>query len=283
MLLVAAGLMFIGLVSKAWITANAGGRDATLNIGPLGLEVCRGSVCIDGKGGKMPGDVELLMMLSLIGGFAAVAAAGAFGGATLAKKQSAVPVAPRIGQIVIGFASAMMMIFVVRIFAEGGHGLGPGWAMFPGIGGGILGSVGIKKLMPLWGAAASTGMAQGYGQQPYGQQPYGQQANASQPMQPYGQQPNAQQSQPMQPYGQQPNAQQSQPMQPYAQQPQQAQHGYGQPQQGPGGWPAGAGAPGQQAAAPQQPPVTKCPRCGEPLQFVQQYQRWFCGREQQYV
>lgn len=26
-----------------------------------------------------------------------------------------------------------------------------------------------------------------------------------------------------------------------------------------------------------------CPRCGQPLQFVAQYQRWFCGHEQQYV
>ena len=274
--------MFIGLVSKAWVTASMGSRDGSLHIGPLGLERCMGSVCIDAPGGKMPGDIELLMMLSLISGFASVAAAGAFGGMTLAKKQSSIPVPPRIAQILIGFASAMFMIFVVRIFAEGGHGLGPGWAMFPAIGGGILGSVGMKKLMPFLGQAAlPAGSPQPYGQQPYGQQPYGQQGG-------YGQ-PNAQQSQPMQPYGQQPgygqpSAQQSQPMQPYGQQP-----GYGQqPQQHQPQQSYGQQAHAQQPAhAPQQAQpqgdVTKCPRCGQPLQFVQQYQRWFCAAEQQYV
>ena len=35
----------------------------------------------------------------------------------------------------------------------------------------------------------------------------------------------------------------------------------------------------QQQAAPQH----ACPRCGTQLHWVQQYQRWFCPREQQYV
>jgi hypothetical protein len=29
--------------------------------------------------------------------------------------------------------------------------------------------------------------------------------------------------------------------------------------------------------------VPNCPRCGSPLQFVAQYQRWYCTRENQYV
>jgi hypothetical protein len=287
LLVVAAGLMFIGLVSKSWVTASLGSRDASMHIGPLGVEACRGSVCIDAPMTKMPGDVELIMMIALLSGFASVVAAGVFGGMTLAHKKDKIPAPARVGQILFGVAAGAFVILVIRIFAEGGHGLGPGWAMFPGIGGAILASVGIKMLTPFLSHAPA-----GYGQ-PYGQQPYGQQPG-------YGQ-PNAQQSQPMQPYGQQPgygqpNAQQSQPMQPYGQQPQ-AQQPYGQPQQQPYGQPQAQqpyGQPqqayGQQAAAPQQAQpaqpqadVANCPRCGQPLQFVQQYQRWFCAREQQYV
>jgi len=48
-----------------------------------------------------------------------------------------------------------------------------------------------------------------------------------------------------------------------------------------------AGAPQHQQHAGQQagpqPGAPGCPRCGQPLEFVAQYQRWFCGREQQYV
>jgi hypothetical protein len=260
MLCVAAGLLFIGMVSKAWVTASMGSRDASLHIGPMGIEACHGSICIDTGGGKMPGDVELIMMIALISGFASVAAAGVFGGFTLAHKKDKIPVPPRIGQILFGVAAGSFVIFVIRIFSEGGHDLGPGWAMFPGIGGAVLASVGIKKLTPFLGQPAlAAGSPQGYGQQPYGQHGYGQpNAQQSQPMQPYGQQPG---------YGQQPAAQQSQPMQPYGQ-PQQA---YGQQVAAP------------QQAQPQQAGIPNCPRCGQPLQYVQQYQRWFCAREQQYV
>jgi hypothetical protein len=44
------------------------------------------------------------------------------------------------------------------------------------------------------------------------------------------------------------------------------------------------GAPPPQGGPPPQPQAAhSCPRCGQPLQFVAQYQRWFCGNEQQYV
>jgi len=36
------------------------------------------------------------------------------------------------------------------------------------------------------------------------------------------------------------------------------------------------GQPGQQAA-----PV--CPTCGEPLTYIQQYQRWYCYKDKKYV
>jgi hypothetical protein len=287
MLVVAAGLTFIGLVSKSWVTASAGMRDISVNIGPLGVEACMGSVCRDAPMNKMPGDVELIRFVALIPGFASVAAGAAFGGLTLAGKRDKIPVAPKVAQIVFGIASFAFVAFIVRIFSEGGHGLGPGWAMFAGIAGVVVGSIGIKKLAPFvgssmpgatmsssspaaWGAQPGYGQPQGYGQPP---QAYGQ------PQQGYGQ-PPAQQSggmqpqggwgQPQQPQGGygQPAAQQSQPMQP--------QGGYGQPA-------AQQSQPMPQGAAPQQGGVPNCPRCGQPLQFVQQYQRWFCQREQQYV
>jgi hypothetical protein len=245
LLCVAAGLLFIGMVSKSWVTASMGSRDAEIHIGPMGVEACHGGMCIDTPTGKMPGDVELIMMIALLSGFASVAVAGVFGGMTLAHKKDKIPMPPRVGQILFGVAAGAFVIFIIRIFSEGGHGLGPGWAMLPGIGGAILASVGIKMLSPFL-AQGALPAGSGFGQ-PWGQQPYGQQPG-------YGQ-PNAQQSQPMQPYGQQP----------------QAQPGYGQQ----------AAAP--QQAQPQQTDVANCPRCGQPLQFVQQYQRWFCAREQQYV
>lgn len=65
---------------------------------------------------------------------------------------------------------------------------------------------------------------------------------------------------------------------------------YGGPQQHAGASQQGGpyGGPQQHGGAPQQggpygAPQQACPRCGQPLQFVTQYQRWYCGHEQQYV
>jgi hypothetical protein len=40
------------------------------------------------------------------------------------------------------------------------------------------------------------------------------------------------------------------------------------------------------SAPPPPPPVTAmqtCPTCGSPLRYIQQYQRWYCDKEQKYV
>jgi hypothetical protein len=40
------------------------------------------------------------------------------------------------------------------------------------------------------------------------------------------------------------------------------------------------------AAAPPPPPGTTtmtCPSCGGPLRYIQQYQKWYCDKEQKYV
>ena len=59
--------------------------------------------------------------------------------------------------------------------------------------------------------------------------------------------------------------------------------GYPPPQYAPPGY-----AP-QPPVQPVQPPMTppaaatqNCPRCGQPLQYVQQYQRWYCPTERVY-
>jgi hypothetical protein len=75
--------------------------------------------------------------------------------------------------------------------------------------------------------------------------------------------------QPQAPYGQPPMQQQ-----PYQQQrPVSPMQPQAQPQQAVASTMPGPGAGG----------APTCPRCGSPLQFVAQYQRWFCSRENQYV
>jgi hypothetical protein len=37
------------------------------------------------------------------------------------------------------------------------------------------------------------------------------------------------------------------------------------------------------SAAPPPPPQSLCPTCGQPLTYVQQYNRWYCQNENKYV
>jgi hypothetical protein len=248
MLVVAAVLILIGTVSKSWFSGGAG--SLIVHLGPMGLERCAGSVCIDMPTRGIDGDIEAIMVLAMISGFASAAAAGTFGGMALAGKRDRIPVPPKLANVAFGLAAFSMTFFVIRMISEKGE---LSWAGFPAIGGVILAGAGLKKLMPFLAARPALPAGAPYGGQPYAQQ--------SQPMQPYGQQPSqpyAQQSQPM-------NPQQSQPMQPQQSQPM-------QPQMAPPAMPP-----------PQQQAVPSCPRCGTQLHFVAQYQRWFCPREQQYV
>ncbi|HEY5951060.1 MAG TPA: hypothetical protein VIV40_36465 [Kofleriaceae bacterium] len=279
MLLVAAALILVGTVSKNWVSGGRGSKD--IHIGPLGGEACMGSVCVDIPTRGVPGDIEAIMVIALISGFASAAAAATFGGLAFANKTDKIPVPPKLAHMAFGLAAFSMTFFLIRMISEKGE---ISWAGFPAIAGVVLAGIGLKKLTPFLaarpalppGAQQSQGMQpqQQYGSQPYQQQPYQQQPYQQQP---YQQQPYSQQSQGMPP--QQPN--QSQPMHPYANQsqPMQPQQQYGsqpyaqQPQVGPPAMPPQA--PAQQ--------VHNCPRCGTQLQFVAQYQRWFCPREQQYV
>ncbi|HEY5927661.1 MAG TPA: hypothetical protein VIV11_38515 [Kofleriaceae bacterium] len=246
MLVVAAALILIGTISKNWITGGRGSRD--IHIGPMGAEACMSSVCVDVPLRGIDGDIEAIMMLAMLSGFASAAAAGTFGGMALGGKKDRIPLPPKLGQIAFGLAAFSMTFFVIRMISEKGE---ISWAGFPAIGGVILAGVGLKKLTPFLAARPAL---------PPGQQAYPNQSgqvppNQSQPMQPHpyanqsGMQPHpyANQSQPMPPN-------QSQPMQPnpfanqsgMQPQPQYGSQPHGQPQQGqPYVQPHGQPQPGQ--------------------------------------
>ncbi len=271
MLAVATVLILAGTVSKSWIASP---ESDDVHMGPRGIEACMDSVCVDVPTRGLDTDIEIMMTIAMISGFASAAAAGLFGGMALARRTDWVVVPPGLANLCFALAALSMTVFLIRMVGEKGE---VSWAGFAAIGGVVVAAAGLMTLRPHLGTAAPGAHQQPrpmqpmqqYGSQPYQQAPY---ANQSQPMQPYGQ-PYANQSQPMQP---QPYANQSQPMQP------QAQYG-SQPYQQPN-----VGAQQAQMAPPHTPPpqqqaAPSCPRCGTQLHFVAQYQRWFCPREQQYV
>jgi hypothetical protein len=232
MVLVAGVLIVAATISKSWFGATE--RGAGIHLGPLGAEVCVvGGVCADTSipAGKLGGDIEVMMMLAALAGFVSAAGCAWFGFAALTGKKDKLPPV-KLLQIVLGIASFSFMYFAIRVLTKGElKELSPSWAMFVGIGGVILGSVGVLRLkphLPTAGASAFAPLPWQQQQQPYGQPP----VQGQPPMQ----------GQPQPGYGQQPPMQQ-----------------------------------------PQQSATHACPRCGQPLVFVQQYQRWFCQREQQYV
>jgi hypothetical protein len=178
MLVVAALLILVGTVSKSWVGGGRGSRD--IHIGPMGAEACMASVCVEIPTRGIDGDIEAIMVIALISGFASAAAAGMFGGMALAGKSDKIPVPPKLANVAFGLAAFSMTFFVIRMLSEKGE---LSWAGFPAIGGVILAGVGLKKLMPFLVArpALPAGAPQPYAPQAYGSQPYVQQ---SQPMQP---------------------------------------------------------------------------------------------------
>ena len=287
MLAVAAVLILVGTVSKSWIASP---ESDEVHMGPRGIEACMDSVCVDVPTRGLDTDIEVMMMIAMISGFASAAAAGVFGGMALARRTDWVVIPPGLANLCFALAALSMTVFLVRMIGEKGE---VSWAGFAAIGGVVVAAAGLMTLRPHLGTGAPGAHQQArpmqpiqpYGSQPYQQSPY---ANQSQPMQP---QPYANQSQPMQ----QPYANQSQPMQPQPQYGSQPQHGsqpYQQPQHGsqPYQQPQHGSQPYQQpqmapphTPPPQQQAAPSCPRCGTQLHFVGQYQRWFCPREQQYV
>jgi hypothetical protein len=147
-LVVAAVLILIGTVSKNWISGGGGSRD--VHVGPLGAEACFESRCVEIPTRGIPGDIEAIMMIAMLSGFASAAAAGLFGGMSLAGKSDRIPVPPKVAQICFGVAAFSMTFFLIRMLSEKGD---LSWAGFPAIAGVILAGVGIKKLKPFLHAA----------------------------------------------------------------------------------------------------------------------------------
>jgi hypothetical protein len=264
-LLVSAALLLVGTISKNWVTA--GDTEDRMHAGPMGAEVCLESRCVEIPLRGVDKDIEIIMTLAMLAGFAAAGVTGVFGGMVFAGSRQ-VPVPTKLANLVLVIALIAFVVFLGRMLSEKAN---ISWAGFVAIGGAIVGFVGLKAVSPFLKPvlALPAGAVQPYpqhGSQPYQQgNPY---ANQSQPMQPqHGSQPYQQQPQ----HGSQPYQMQQQPQhgsQPY-QQPMQGQPQYGsQPHQMP---------------QPPQQQMPNCPRCGTQLQFVAQYQRWFCPREQQYV
>jgi hypothetical protein len=252
---------------------TAGDREDSLRVGPMGAEMCSESRCIDIPMRGSDKDIEIFLTLAMLSGFAAAAATGAFGGMVLAGSKQA-PFPSKLANTVLVIALIAMIAMLGRLLAEKAN---ISWAGFVAMGGVIVGFVGLKAVSPFLTARAALppGTVQPhpqYGSQPYQQgNPY---ANQSQPMQPY-----ANQSQPYgAPYQQQPqHGSQPHQMQP---QPQYGSQPYQQPMQQPQQY---GSQPQHMPQPPQHQQVPSCPRCGTQLQFVAQYQRWFCPREQQYM
>ena len=143
MLVVAAALILVGTASKNWLSGGRASKD--VHIGPLGIEACMGSMCVDVPTRGIDGDIEAVMMIAMLSGFASAAAAGTFGGMTLAGKRDTIPVPPKVAQICFGVAAFSMTFFVIRMLGEKAE---LSWAGFPAIGGVILAGVGLKRLTP---------------------------------------------------------------------------------------------------------------------------------------
>src|SRR5512143_4114686 len=107
MLVVAAALILIGTVSKAWFHAGMHGTE--VNVGLTGAEVCFGSRCVDAPNDNLPDVVPLFMYMGLIGGIAAAAAAGLFGGMSLANKRDKIPVPSKLAHTAIAVAGVGMV------------------------------------------------------------------------------------------------------------------------------------------------------------------------------
>lgn len=149
MLLVAAALIFVGTVSKNWVSGR-GSRD--IHIGPMGAEACMASRCVDMPTDRLDGDIKAIMVLALISGFASAAAAGTFGGMAFRGNAGRIRVPPRLAEIAFGLASFSMTFFIIRMLSEKGE---LSWAGFPAIGGVFLAYAGLRKLKPFLVAQAA--------------------------------------------------------------------------------------------------------------------------------
>jgi hypothetical protein len=200
-LLVCGGLILIAIVALSWVTAP-GGRGSA---GPRGVEECRGGRCESASwseidpGGRLPGDISVFAMLSLVTGIGAAGMSIASGATVLSRNLAKTPIKP--ARIVIGMAAGFAAYWEVRVLTTDELGdVGPGWSAFVGIGAMIAAGVLIQKLAAIVAYARPMVAPMGpYAGQPHAGQPHPGQPHAGQPQQPMPQQaqPMPQQARPM--------------------------------------------------------------------------------------
>jgi hypothetical protein len=185
-LLVATAAILIGMISKSWATDP----DGDIRIGPLGMEACMDSRCVDVPTRGVDEDIQVFMTIAMISGFAAAAAAGVFGAVSLGGRPDASPVPKGLANLFFVVGGLSMAIFLFRMKSENAK---MSWAGFSAIGGVVVALVGLQMLAPV--IAARRNQGQQPQQPPYPQQPP--QAYAQQ-QPPYAQQPQYPQQPPQQ-------------------------------------------------------------------------------------
>ena len=169
MLAVAAVMVLVGTVSKSWIASP---ESADVHMGPRGMEACMDSVCVDVPTRGLDTDIEVMMTIAMLSGFASAAAAGVFGGMALARRTDRVVVPPRLANACFALAAVSMTVFLIRMVGEKGE---VSWAGFVAIGGVVVAAAGLVMLRPHLVAGATHAHQQAQPMQPmqqYGSQPY---------------------------------------------------------------------------------------------------------------
>ena len=132
--------ILIGTLSSSWVTGPHGSA-----IGPTGPEVCLGTFCRGVPWGDGLLGAELLAIVALVAGLAAVAACVGFGGLYLAGRTAKLPKTVHARRI---FAAAVVCFvgFEARLLALDGMSLS--WAPFFATAGVVAGFVLLRKLAP---------------------------------------------------------------------------------------------------------------------------------------
>jgi hypothetical protein len=143
-LLVAAGLMLLAALTKAWFTAA--GSDG--GVGLLGLEKCRGGLCqsatwFDIK--RIPTQIPIFATTALLATIATVALT-IHGGVMLLQNRAEAVKLKWISQL-LGLTSFGMIAFVFSLsIGDWSRGLSVGWSTFVGIGG-LIGAAAVTATM----------------------------------------------------------------------------------------------------------------------------------------
>ena len=308
--------ILIGIFTRSWMS----GREGAGGVGPLGLEVCFGrdscrSVGWDVPG--IPGDIPLIGYLTLFSGLAAAAASAYIAFLVYSNTPHRLPKF-KLVNIAFGVASFATTFFAIRLLIESGKQFSISYSPLFAIGGVVTAGIFVRKLRAFWPGEGNmpwpvaTARPPGYGA-PIGPPPLG--PPMGPPSQPFGAGPPMG-APPSQPFGAPMGAPHRGPQMGAA--PMGAPHmgpqmgapmsappigppsspppmsappmgpPMGAPPMGPppsqpfGGGPPTGGPPMAHGGA-MQPAGQFCGRCGKPMTFVAQYQRWFCQQCQQYA